>query len=318
MNTESKKMLRDALCDALCNIASRDSRIAVLDSDLINSSGLGKFMEEFPERTFDCGIQEANMIGVAGGLSMTGWIPFVHSFASFASRRVADQVFLAGIYNKQNIKIIGSDPGIINCPNGGTHMGFEDIGIMRSMPGVTIVDPTDETMLVSILPEIIDTAGVFYIRLFRKTKVKIYNEGTRFSIGKAHLAREGSDVTLIASGAAMVPEALDAAEKLQERGISARVVDMFTIKPLDTAAVVAAARETRAVVSIENHNIYGGLGSAVAEALAENQCSVPFRRIGFPDTVGETGTLDYMKQHFGLDSESIVRTALELLQKEGA
>jgi transketolase len=252
------------------------------------------------------------MIGAAGGLSAMGLIPVTHSFAAFASRRAVDQVFMAGVYNGQNIKMYGSDPGVCGSSNGGTHMALEDVGIMRSLPGVTIVDPTDETMLREILPQILRAYGMFYIRLYRKSKRLVYPAGTVFTLGKAHVAKEGRDVTIVAEGGVMVPEALQAAEQLALEGIDAGVLDVFTIKPLDADAVVSAAKRTGAILTAENHSVYNGLGSAVAEALAEHALAVPFARIGFPDTVGETGTADYIQKKFGLSRDSIVKKAKEL------
>lgn len=308
----SSALLREASCQILIELARKDPRIVVLDADLMNSSGLSKFSEEFPGRTFNCGIQECNMVGVAGGLSAAGMIPLIHSFAAFAGRRVVDQVFLAGVYAHQNLKILATDPGSCGSGNGGSHMALEDIGIMRSMAGITILDPSDEVQLRSIMPQVMENPGVHYIRLYRKTNRKIYADGTKFVLGKSYLTREGSDVTIIAEGAVMVPEALLAAELLAQDGIQARVVDMFTIKPLDKEAVVRAARETGAVLTAENHNIYNGLGSAVAEVLAEERLAVPFGRIGFCDTVGETADMDFIMKKFGLDFRTIAARAKRL------
>lgn len=309
----SSQLLREVNCDILAELARKDPRIVVLDADLMNSSGLSKFSQEFPRRTFNCGIQECNMVGVAGGLSAMGMIPLVHSFAAFAGRRVVDQIFLAGVYARQNLKILATDPGSCGTGNGGSHMALEDIGIMRSMAGITILDPSDEVQLRSILPQVMESPGVHYIRLYRKTNRRIYAESTVFTLGRSHVAREGSDITIIAEGAVMVPEALMAARLLEQEGIQARVVDMFTIKPLDREGVVRAARETGAVLTAENHNIYNGLGSAVAEVLAEERLGVPFSRIGFHDTVGETADMDFILKKFGLDCHTMAARAKELL-----
>ncbi|MDR1636848.1 MAG: transketolase family protein [Treponema sp.] len=308
----SPRLLREANCGILRTLARQDPRIVVLDADLMNSSGFSEFKKEFPGRAFDCGIQEANMTGVAGGLSSMGMIPVIHSFASFASRRMTDQVFMSGVYAGQNIKILGTDPGAANAANGGTHMALDDTGIMRSLPGITIVSPSDEVMLAGILPQIIFTPGVFYVRLVRKTNTLIYDSGASFTLGKAHTVREGKDLTIFAEGAIMVPEALRAAELLEREGISARVVDMFTLKPLDSGAVLAAARETGAVLTAENHSILNGLGSAVAEVLAENRLALPFCRIGFKDTCGENGSLDYIMEKYGIGAAHIAAAGKRL------
>lgn len=291
---KSSLLLREVNSQVLMQLAEQDGRIVLLDADLMNASAFHQFADRYPDRIFNCGIAESNMIGVAGGLSAVGMIPVAHSFACFASRRVADQIFMSGVYAGQNIKIIGTDPGACNTANGGSHMALEDIGILRSLAGTTIVDPTDETMLRSILPQIIQAPGVSYIRLYRKTNLKIYPDGTAFILGKAHTVRMGSDVAIIAEGPVMVPEALKAAELLEDAGISARVIDLFTIKPLDAEAVTAAARETGAVLTAENHSVYNGLGSAVAEVLAERRLAVPFGRIGFRDVTGETADVPYI------------------------
>jgi len=312
----SEMFLREANCQVLNNLACKYPQIVVLDADLMNASGFSEFKKEHPNRFFNCGIQEANMIGVAGGLSYMGFIPVVHTFAAFASRRAADQVFVSGVYSKQNIKILGTDPGVCNSPNGGTHMALEDIGIMRTMPGMYIVDPTDEVMLRNLIPAIIGTSGMFYVRLFRKTNIKVYDNKTTFELGKAHTAHEGKDITIIAEGAVMVPEALKACEELENQGYSVRVIDMFTIKPLDKEAVLSAARETGAILTAENHNIMGGLGSAVAEVLSENRISVPFFRIGVRDSVGETGSLEFILKKYHMDYKAISEEAKKLIESK--
>lgn len=310
---KSNLLLREVNSEVLMQLAEQDDRIVLLDADLMNASAFNKFAGRYPDRIFNCGIAESNMIGVAGGLSAVGMIPVTHSFACFASRRAADQIFMSGVYAGQNIKMFGTDPGACNTANGGSHMALEDIGILRSLAGTTIVDPTDEAVLRSILPQIIEAPGVCYIRLYRKTNLKIYPDGTSFTLGKAHTVRPGNDITIIAEGPVMVPEALKAAEQLEDAGISARVVDMFTIKPLDAETVAAAARETGAVLAAENHSIYNGLGSAVAEVLAEHRLAVPFGRIGFRDVIGETADVPYILKKFGLDAQAIAARAKELV-----
>ncbi|MDV3426363.1 MAG: transketolase family protein [Bacillota bacterium] len=312
----SEMLLREVNCRVLSDLAYQNQKIVVLDADLMNASGFSGFKKEHPERFFNCGIQEANMIGVAGGLSYMGLIPVVHTFAAFASRRAADQVFVSGVYSKQNIKILGTDPGVCNSPNGGTHMALEDIGIMRTMPGMYIVDPTDEVMLRNLIPQIIETDGMFYVRLFRKTKIKVYDNKTTFKLGKANTAHEGKDITIIASGAVMVPEALKACEELENEGYSVRILDMFTIKPLDKEAVLKAAAETGAILTAENHNIIGGLGSAVAEVLSENRIAVPFFRIGVRDSVGETGSMDFILKKYHMDYKAIYEEAKKLIESK--
>lgn len=280
---------------------------ADLGRSLLGADVLQKMRTEYPKQFIDCGIQEGNMVGVAAGMSLAGWIPYIHSFAAFASRRVIDQVFISGCYAKANVRIIGSDPGVTSAFNGGTHMPFEDIAAYRAFPEMTILEPTDSVMLASLLRSLSDVYGMYYLRLFRKNAVKIYEEGTIFNIGKAKQLRDGSDVTIIAAGIE-VAEVLTAAEALEKEGIRARVLDMFTIKPLDEEAVLSAARETGAIVTAENHNVINGLGSAVADTLALH-CPTPLEKVGIQDQFGEVGPIDYLKKRYGLTAEDIAAAA---------
>lgn len=317
-NTHEKDeiAMRDAYCQTLIELARQDERIVSVDADVMNSMGTVPFQKAFPDRCFNCGIQEANMIGVAAGLSATGMIPFAHTFGVFATRRVFDQVFVSCSYAKLNVKIIGGDPGITAAFNGGTHMPFEDMGIMRNIPEMTIIEPTDAVMMRDITRKIASLYGVFYIRSARKNVIKVYGEGSTFDIGKAALLRDGRDVTIIASGV-LTDEALKAAEILSARGISARILNMFTIKPIDKDAVIQAARDTGAIVTVENHNIIGGLGSAVAEVLVENAL-VPMERVGIQDIFGEVGPEEYLKQRFGLTAADIAAKADKAMTRKGA
>lgn len=306
--------MRTALADTLIELAQANDRILWLDADLMASSGMNKFKTAHPDKVINCGIQEANMFGVAAGLSEEGFIPFVHSFSAFASRRITDQIFMSGIYARQNVRLVGSDPGISAGPNGGTHISLEDIGILRSLPGTVILEPCDPVQLRAVVTQTAQEKGIFYIRLMRKTKDQFYDEGTSFSIGRASTLKDGNDLSIITCGTICIKEALKAAKLLEAQGIHARIVDMFTIKPLDRSAVIKSATETGAVITLENHNIYNGLGSAVAEVIAEERISIPFKRLGAPDTVGEVGTADYLLNKFGMDAEAVVKTALALLK----
>ena len=296
--------MRKVFCDTLMELAEKNKDIIVLDADLMGAMGTKPFLQKFPEQTVDCGIQEANMVGVAAGLSAVGKVPFVHTFAPFITRRACDQVFVSGAYAKLNVKLVGSDPGITAALNGGTHMPFEDMGIMRGIPEMTVLEPTDTVMLADIIHQSSGVYGMHYMRLVRKQSVRIYEDCSTFEIGRAVTLREGRDVTIIASGYC-VAEALKAAEELSVRGIRARVLNMFTWKPLDTEAVVKAARETGAIVTAENHNVINGLGSAVAEALVKNS-PVPVEMVGVQDQFGEVGPVDYLAERFELKAENIV------------
>jgi transketolase len=307
IDKNEEKAMRDVYCETMLGMAEADDRIVYLDADLMNSIGMRPFAAKYPERTVNCGIQEANMVGVAAGLSVAGKVPFLHTFGVFASRRVADQVFISAAFAQANIRIIGSDPGVTASYNGGTHMPFEDIGIMRGIPGVTVIEPTDSVMLADIVKQLKDAFGVYYIRLSRKNAVKVFEDNSTFEIGRAATIREGKDVTIIASGIC-VADARRAAEELQKESVSAQVINMFTIKPVDKKAIIAAAQKTGCVVTAENHNVINGLGSAVAEVLAEN-CPVPMERVGVMDEFGEVGSVDYLKERFKLTAEEIARKA---------
>jgi len=221
---------------------------------------------------------------------------------------------MSGAYAKANVRIIGSDPGVTAAYNGGTHMPFEDLGIMRNIPEMTLLEPTDSVMLMDTIKQLAELYGMFYIRLLRKNAIKIYEEGSRFEIGKAAKLKNGKDVTIIANGI-MVAEALNAAYMLEERGISARVLDMFTLKPIDKEEIIKCAKETGAIVTAENHNIINGLGSAVAEVLVEN-IPTPMERIGVKDLFGEVGPVDYLKERFELTASDIVKKVEKVLKRK--
>lgn len=313
-NKKDEMMMRDVYCKSLMELAAKDKNIVALDADLMKSMGMAAFMKEFPDRTIDCGIQEANMIGVAAGLSATGKIPFAHSFAPFATRRCYDQIFLSAGYAKLNVRIIGSDPGITAAFNGGTHMPFEDMGIMRNVPGITILEPVDSVMLKDLVKQVAYKYGVFYIRLLRKNAIKVFEEGSEFEIGKAVEIRGGKNVTIIATGI-MVAESLKAADMLKEKGISARVVNVFTLKPIDKDMIIQCAQETGAIVTAENHNVINGLGSAVAEVLSENYPTL-LARVGVQDLFGEVGPEDYLKKRFNLTADDIVDRVQKLVKRK--
>lgn len=308
------KELRKEFCDTLLAMAEEDNKVVVLDADLMNAAGTKPFRAAYPERTFDCGVQEANMIGVAAGLSSRGFVPFTHTFGPFAARRACDQIFMSCAYAKQNVKVVGSDPGITAALNGGTHMPFEDVGIMSTIPEMTVVEPCDAVAVGKVTRLAKETYGTWYIRLHRKPAPVIYEAETEFTVGKANLLREGTDVTIIAMGY-MVAEALKAAETLAAEGISARVLDMWCMKPLDEEAVLAAAKETGAIVTAENHNIRNGLGSAVASTLALNLPTV-LEMVGVNDEFGEVGQVSYLAERFKLTAGEIVAKAKKAVARK--
>lgn len=306
--------LRKAFCETLIAMAEKDDKVVVLDADLMNAAGTKPFGEAFPERTFDCGVQEADMIGVAAGLSARGFIPFTHTFGPFASRRACDQIYMSCAYAKQNVKVVGSDPGVTAALNGGTHMPFEDMGIMSTIPEMTVAEPCDAVAVKHVIRRAKETDGTWYIRLHRKAAPVIYEEGTDFTIGKANQLRDGKNVTIIAMGYC-VAEALKAAELLEAEGITARVLDMWCLKPLDEEAVIDAARETGAVVTAENHNVVNGLGAAVASALVRNY-PAPVEMVGVQDEFGEVGPVNYLAERFKLTAEEIVSKAKTAMSRK--
>ncbi len=309
-----KQAMRDAFGETLMDLAKENKDIVVMDADLMGAMDTRPFLKAYPEQTVNCGIQEANMVGVACGLSRVGKIPFAHTFGPFITRRACDQVFMSGVYADSNVKLIGSDPGITAQINGGTHMPFEDMGIMRIMPKMTVIEPTDIVQLKWVLKKIAAEYGMFYVRLVRKECVKVYEEGSEFEIGKAALLRDGKDVTLISSGYC-VAESLKAAEALAAEGIEARVLNMFTWKPIDAEAIEAAAKETGAIVTCENHQVINGLGAAVAETLVKTT-PVPMEMIGVQDEFGEVGKLPYLSERFKLNAPYIVEAAKKVIARK--
>lgn len=306
--------LSGAMIAKLDEMFARDERLVYMDCALARASGAPLLYQKYGDRAIDCGIQEANMVGTAAGMSIAGKVPFIHTFSIFIARRACDQLFLSGSYNKANVKCLATDPGVSATTNGGTHMPFEDMSIIRAFPEMTLLDAGDPVQLRSLLEQMADTYGMMYCRIPRSFGFTIYDEGAEFKIGKANLLREGSDVTIIASGIELA-DALEAAELLEKEGISARVVDMFTIKPLDEAMVLESAEKTGAIVTAENANIIGGLGSAVAEVLGEKR-PTPMERVGVKDLFGEVGSFDYLKRRFNLTGADIAAACRRVIARK--
>ena len=317
-NTEKKSTsLSATYFNTMMDLMAENPDVMELEADLavcILGSGYKEMGKKFPKQLINCGIEEANMIGVACGLSAVGKIPFCHSFSTFLSRRANDQIFISACYGGANIRIVGSDPGVMAAFNGGTHMPFEDIATVRAFPEITIIEPSDKTMVKDLLAQLVTLKGAYYIRMARKEMTDIYAEDSTFTIGKGNIVREGTDVTIVASGI-MVDEAIEAAKTLAERGISARVVDMFTIKPIDAQLLKESAEKTGAIVTAENHNVIGVLGSAVCEVLAST-CPVPVERVGVYDRFGEVGPIDYLKKTFGLTAEDIANACIRAIGRK--
>lgn len=311
MTTVNKEM-RQVYCESLIELGAKDNRICVMEADLMLASGTGKFKETYPERFIDVGVAEANLIGVAAGLAAMGKVPFVNTFSPFATRRCYDQIVISVAYSKLNVKIVGTDPGLTAELNGGTHMGLEDIALMRAIPDMVVFEPVDANMLKAAMPELVKYNGAIYTRLHRKFNRNLYEEFTEFNLFKSIQLAEGEDVTIIASGI-MVEESLKAKELLAEKGISARVINIYTIKPIDKEAIIKAAKETGAIVTAENHFITGGLGSAVTEVVCD-YCPVPVKRIGINEHFGEVGKLDYLMKRFNMTAQDIANAAIEAIK----
>ena len=295
--TPDSRLYKEVLGKTIGELLEADEKVVYLDADLMSCSG----------------IAESNMIGIAGGVAAAGLKPICHSFGPFASRRCFDQLFLSAGYGKNDITVIGSDPGITAAFNGGTHMPFEDVALYRTIPTAIICDTTDVTMLRAFLFMAKDAPGVKFVRVGRKTSHPVYPEDTEFTFGKGFVLRDGTDVTIIASGI-MVHEALQAAIKLEAEGISAAVIDPFTIKPLDTELVLEYAKKTGAVVTAENHNKIGGLYSAVKETL-DGEAKTGY--VAIEDEYGEVGPQDYLRTRFDLTDDHIVRVVKETIAKKG-
>lgn len=304
--------MRQVLAEELDKIMEKDERIAVIDADLARANGTIGLRKKYPDRAFDVGIAEQNMASIAAGLAAYGFIPFIGSFTPFATRRICDQIAISIMYAKRNVKIIGTDPGISAELNGGTHMSFEDIGVIRSIPGIVIFEPVDAIQLAKSIPQIIDYDGAVYIRLFRKPLPQIFDEEYKFDLFKADVLKEGSDVSIFASGI-MLNEAINAQKMLEEKGINAELVNVHTIKPIDRETVLNSVRKTGAAVTCENHNIIGGLKSAVAEVLIE-EFPVPLRAIGINDHFGEVGKMDYLKNKYKMTAQDIVDACIEAIK----
>lgn len=309
------RTFKEVIGGTITSLLDSDPDVIYVDADLMSTIGTYKYHQQHPDRAINIGVSEANMMGVAGGLAAAGFKPIAHTFGPFASRRSYDQVFLSAGYSKNDITVIGTDPGVCAAFNGGTHMPFEDVALYRAIPTATIFDITDTVMFEDILRQCVNLPGVKYIRVGRKGAAKVYADGSHFEVGKAIKLKEGKDLTIVAAGI-MVHEALQAAHALKEEGIDAEVLDMFTIKPLDQDSLIKSAKKTGAVLVTENHNKIGGLYAAVCEALAAH-LPTPADHVAVNDEYGEVGPQDYLQQRFGLTSGHIVEVAKRLIKRKG-
>ena len=308
------KAFKEVLSSMIPSMLDADPDLIYLDCDLMSCIGTMNYAQKHPDRAINCGIAEANMIGIAAGLAATGFKPICHTFGPFASRRCYDQIFLSAGYAHNDITVIGTDPGVCAAFNGGTHMPFEDVALYRAVPGATIIDVTDSAMLVDILPKLVERPGVKYMRLTRKTNNLMYEAGSEFEIGKGVVLRDGKDAAIVASGI-MVGKAMQAAQLLQQQGLDIAVIDMFTIKPLDEELLIEYAEKTGCIVTAENHNKIGGLYSAVSECLVRNH-PIPVGYVAVEDEFGEVGPQDYLEKRFALTAEHIAAVAVNTIGKK--
>jgi transketolase len=305
--------MREVYTDTLIEMAETDSNIVVLEADLMGPHGTKRFQEKFPTRLFNVGVAEANLVGVAAGLSLMGKIPFAATFGCFAARRAYDQFFVSANYARLNVKLVGTDPGIMATYNGGTHMSFEDTGLMRNIPDLIVFEPCDPVSLKELMRQSASHHWCTYMRLPRKECEIIYNERDQFQLGRGNVLIDGKDVAIFASGSVSVTEALRSADMLRKENIEAAVIDIHTIKPLDADLVLKYAEKTNAIITCENHQIYNGLGSAVAEVLSESRPTL-MKRIGVRDQFGEVGDLAYLQERYGITAREITVQA-KLLMK---
>jgi transketolase len=302
---------REAFGDALVELAREGVDVVAVEADLSKSTTTAKLADAFPERFFNVGIAEQNMIDVAAGLAVSGKVAFTGSFAVFATGRAYDQVRNTVCYSLLDVKLAPTHSGITVGPDGGSHQMLEDIALMRVLPGMRVLVPADYTSAKAALRAAALEPGPFYIRLGRVGAPEVYQDGFEFEIGRANVLREGTDVTLAACGIE-VSEAIKAAEILASEGISAEVIDVATVKPLDVETLVASVAKTGRIVTCEEHSVLGGMGSAVSEVLSE-VCPVPTRRVGVADMFGTSGEPAELMEHFGLTASHIAAAARELL-----
>lgn len=307
--------MRTGYGEALVELGAINKNVVVVGGDTTQSLKTSMFGDKYPERFFNVGISESNVVSIAVGLALSGKIAFASTYAAFIPGKCVDQIRNAIAYSNANVKLVVSHGGLSVGPDGGSHQQIEDFAIIRAIPNMHLIVPADETATRKLVFLIAEMHGPVYMRLARpKTSLVYEKNGIDLKIGKSNMLRDGSDATIIACGL-MVPEALEAADTLKESGISCRVIDMFTVKPIDKDAIVKAARDTNAIVTAEEHNIYGGLGSAVAEAIVENY-PIPMRRIGVKDTFGESGEHDELLAKYGLKATDITRAVQELVKEK--
>lgn len=305
--------MREVYAECLGKLMEQDPKTVLLDADLGKASGTLGLRRRFPLQIFDCGVAEQNMASIAAGMASCGYRPWIETFAPFATRRICDQIAISICYAQQNVKVVGTDPGIAAELNGATHMTMEDIGVVRSIPGIVIFEPVDEIQLREAMPALQAYEGCIYMRMARGQQPEVFSEDYRFDLFKADLLREGADLSIFVTG---IPtkDCLDAAEELADQGISCEVINVHTIKPVDRETVLASARKTGAVLTVENHNLVGGLHAAILETLARER--IPVFAVGVEDRFGEVGKLPYLKPALGLTKAHIMEAAKEAVHNK--
>ncbi len=307
-----KTATRDAYGKALCELGEKNDKLIVLDADLAAATKTGMFKKAFPEKFYDCGIAEGNMMGIAAGLAASGYTVFASSFAMFAAGRAFEQIRNTIGYPHINVKIGATHAGISVGEDGASHQCCEDIALMRTIPGMTIINPADDIETRLAVLAAAEHDGPVYMRFGRLAVPRVFDENYKFEIGKGVYLNEGTDVTIIATGL-MVERAIQAVELLKNEGISAALINMATIKPIDKDIIIDAAKKTGCIVTAEEHNVIGGLGSAVSEVVAES-CPVPVTRVGVEDVFGKSGPALELLEIFGLNAEGIAAKAKKAIE----
>ena len=313
---KDSRACRDGLALTLNELMAEDKSIVYVDCDLMGCINTKQLVKNYPDRAFEAGIAEGNAAGVAAGLAATGKKVFFHSFGTFSSRRCYDQIYMSAAYAGLSVRVLGSDAGVTAAFNGGTHMPLEDAAMYLSIPTATVIDPADYDQLASVTKGLVNVEGVSFTRFVRKDVIRVYDEGSEFEIGKGVVLHESDkdQATIITSGI-MVDESLKAYEALQAEGISVRVIDMFTWKPLDEELVIKAAKETGAIVTAENHNTCCGLGSVVANCLAKN-CPTVQEFVGVQDEFGQVGPQSFLLDTYGLRAANIVEAVKKAIARK--
>jgi transketolase len=313
---KDSRACRDGLALTLNELMAEDKSIVYVDCDLMGCINTKQLVKNYPDRAFEAGIAEGNAAGVSAGLAATGKKVFFHSFGTFSSRRCYDQIYMSAAYAGLSVRVLGSDAGVTAAFNGGTHMPLEDAAMYLSIPTATVIDPADYDQLASVTRGLVNVEGVSFTRFVRKDVIRVYDEGSEFEIGKGVVLHESADdkAAIITSGI-MVDESLKAYEALQTEGISVRVIDMFTWKPLDEELVLKAAKETGAIVTAENHNTCCGLGSVVANCLAKN-CPTVQEFVGVQDEFGQVGPQAFLMDTYGLRAANIVEAVKKAIARK--